>query len=203
MFEVTTEPFQTAPMEEIRMNTTVLVIGGGWNGIKVASELSIDGYEVVLTESGTSIGAQFSWDHLTSVNQHELSTLLDSVKEHEGIEVLTSTRVISLTGGPGDFHVRLKQDGEVLERDVGAVVVALEAERVPLVGAYRLGEDEKILSQSQLEHAFASAEEKDRLLGDGSKQVCGCQTPCKHAQVRLCAPFHRQPIEHPKLRRCY
>jgi heterodisulfide reductase subunit A-like polyferredoxin/coenzyme F420-reducing hydrogenase delta subunit len=159
------------PMEEIPMDTHVLVIGGGWNGIKVASELSKAGHGVVLAESGTSIGADTPWDHLASVNRKELSILLESVKENDVTEVLTSSRLVSLTGAPGSFRARLEQGGQVLERDVGAVVVALDAQSVSMMAAYGLESGENILSQSQLEHVFASSERKKRLLGEGSKDV--------------------------------
>jgi len=162
---------QGVSMEEIPMDTTVLVIGGGWNGIKVASELTSAGYGVVLTESGTTMGGQAPWDHLASVNEEELSTLLEDVKGDEGIEVLSAARLTSLTGVPGSFRARLEQGGHILERDVGSVVVALEAQRVSMAEAYGLGEDERILTQSRLEHLLTPAEEKDRLLGDGPTEV--------------------------------
>ena len=158
-------------MEEIRMDTTVLVIGGGWNGIKVSFELACAGYRIVLIESGTSIGGQAPYDHLASTSKQELSILLDRVKEDEGIEVLASTRPVSLTGVPGDFHIRLEQHGQILEKATGAVVVALEAERVSMAEAYRLSPGENVLNQSQLEHVLASTKEKGLPGGDGSKDV--------------------------------
>jgi heterodisulfide reductase subunit A-like polyferredoxin/coenzyme F420-reducing hydrogenase delta subunit len=162
---------QTVPMEEIHMGTTVLVIGGGWNGIKVSFELACAGYRVVLIESGTTIGGEAPSEHLASAGKQELSILLEKVKEHEGIEVMVSTRSVSLTGVPGDFHIRLEQDGEILEKAIGAVVVALEAERVPMVGAYGLIPGENVLNQSQLESRLASTQERALLGGNGSKEV--------------------------------
>jgi len=171
MPEVEALSAQGASMEEIPMETTVLIIGGGWSGMKVAAELISMGYGVVLAAGGTGIGGEPPGDHSASVNQKALTTLLGSVKKADGIEILTSTSLVSLTGVPGSFRARFEQSGEFLERDVGAVVVALETQRVSLAEAYGLSEDENILTQSQLEHVFASGEEKDRLLGGGSKDV--------------------------------
>ncbi|MDY6988086.1 MAG: hydrogenase iron-sulfur subunit [Thermodesulfobacteriota bacterium] len=171
MPEVEALSAQGVPMEEIPMDTTVLIIGGGWTGIKVAAELISMDYGVVLAEGGTSIGGEPFRAHSASLNQKELTTLLDSVKEADGIEILTSTSLVSLTGVPGSFHARFEQGGELLERDVGAVVVALETQRVSLAEAYGLSEDENILTQSQFEHLFAVGEEREGVLGGGSKDV--------------------------------
>lgn len=162
---------QKAPMEEIRMDTTVLVVGGGWNGIKVASELADSGYQVILIESGTGIGGKALGIDLASDSQKELSTLMDKVKDHEAVEVLVLTRLVSLTGIPGDFHARLEQDGQMLEKAAGAVVVALEAETLSMIEAYGLNADKNIMSQSQLESVLTSEKEKALFLGDGSKDM--------------------------------
>ena len=158
-------------MEEIRMDTTVLVIGGGWNGIKVASDLADSGYKVVLIESGTGIGGKAIGSDFASDSQKGLSTLIDKVKDHKGVEVLVLTRLVSLTGIPGDFHARLEQDGQMLEKAAGAVVVALEAEKFSMIEAYGLNADKNILSQSQLEAVLSSEKEKALFLGDGLNDV--------------------------------
>lgn len=162
---------QTGPKEEIRMDTTVLVIGGGWNGIKVASDLADSGYKVVLIESGTSIGGKAIGRDFASDSQKELSILMDKVKDHKAVEVLVVTRLVSLTGIPGDFHARLEQDGRMLEKAAGAVVVALEAETFSMIEAYGLNADKKILSQSRLESVLTSEKEIDLFLGDVSRDV--------------------------------
>ena len=168
---VSSQTGQTGPMEEIRMDTTILVVGGGWNGIKVASELADSGYQVILIESGTGIGGKALCGDLASDSQKGLSTLMDKVNDHEAVEVLVLTRLISLTGIPGDFHARLEQDGQMLEKAAGAVVVALEAETLSMVDAYGLNTDKNIMSQSRLEAVLTSEKEKDLFLGDGSKDV--------------------------------
>ena len=153
------------------MGTTVLVIGGGWNGIKVSFDLVCAGYPVVLVESDTTIGGRAPSEQMTSAGKQELSTLLEKAKGHKDIEALVSTRLVSLTGVPGDFHVRLEQDGQILEKTIGAVLVALEAERVPVAEAYGLRSGENVLNQSQLENSLASTQEREFLGGNGSKDV--------------------------------
>jgi heterodisulfide reductase subunit A-like polyferredoxin/coenzyme F420-reducing hydrogenase delta subunit len=160
-----------ASRQEIPMETTVLVIGGGWNGLKVAAELVGMGYRVVLAEGGANIAGESSGNDSASGNLEELGALLTIVKEADSVEILTATSLTALTGVPGSFQARLEQGGETYTRNVGAVVVALETQRVSLADAYGLREDEKILSQSQIEEGFASGEESEQLLSAGGKDV--------------------------------
>lgn len=159
------------PTEEIGMNTSVLVVGGGWAGIKAACELADLGYRAILLDDGTGLGGETSFDHVVSSNGDKLSTLLDSVNAHEAVETLLSTRLVSLIGVPGDFRIRLQQDDEVFERSVGAVIVALEAETVSLAGEYGLQRAANVLSQSEIEAVLAAALEDRKLLGDGLKDI--------------------------------
>ena len=166
MPEVNNVSSEVMPMEEIRMDTTILVIGGGWSGIKVACELVDSGYRVILIEESATLGGNALFDHFVSSNKEELSGLLAKVKDHEAVEVLVSTRLVILTGVPGDFRVWLEQEGKVSERTAGAVVVALEAETVSLSSAYGLQAAENVLTQSEVEAELASGE-----TGEISKDV--------------------------------
>lgn len=171
MPEVRSLSSEVMPMEEIRMDTTVLVIGGGWSGIKVACELVDLGYKVILIEDSARLGGNGLFDHLVSSNKEELSSLLAKVKDHEAVEVLVSTRLVILTGVPGDFRVWLEQEGKVSERTAGAVVVALEAEAVSLSTAYGLQPAENVLSQSEVETELSSGGSSKQFSGDISKDV--------------------------------
>ena len=171
MPEVNTVSSEGMPMEEIRMNTSILVIGGGWSGIKVACELVDSGYRVILIEDSTTLGGNALFTHLVSSSRDQLSSLMYKVRDHEAVEVLVSTRLVFMTGVPGDFRVWLEQEGTVLERAAGAVVVALEAEAVSLLSAYGLQPAENVLSQSQVEAELASPGESEQFSGDTSKDV--------------------------------
>ncbi len=153
------------------MNTSVLVLGGRWTGIKAASELADLGYGVILVDDSTKLGGEASFDHFVSSNGDELSTLLDRVTAHEAVETLLSTKFVSLIGAAGGFRVRLQQDDKVFERSVGAVIVALEAETVSLAGKYGLHRAGNVLSQSEIEAVLAAAGEDKQLPGDGFKDI--------------------------------
>jgi heterodisulfide reductase subunit A-like polyferredoxin/coenzyme F420-reducing hydrogenase delta subunit len=171
MVQTSKKSSQANLSEEIGMNTSVLVLGGRWTGIKAASELVDLGYGVILADHGAKLGGNALVDHLVSSNGDKLSTLMDSVNAHEAIETLLSTRLVSLTGVPGDYRVRLQQDDKVFERPVGALIVALEAANVCLAGEYGLHQAENVLSQSDIEVVFAAAEEDKPWPGDGFKDI--------------------------------
>jgi heterodisulfide reductase subunit A-like polyferredoxin/coenzyme F420-reducing hydrogenase delta subunit len=171
MVQTSKKSSQAKPAEEIGMNRSVLVAGGGWAGIKAASELADLGYGVILVDDSTRLGADASFDHFVSSNGDKLSTLLDSVNAHEAIETLLSTKLVSLIGVPGDFRVRMQQDEKVFERSVGALILALEAENVCLAGEYGLHQAENVLSQSNIEAVLAAAEEDKQWPGDGFKDI--------------------------------
>jgi heterodisulfide reductase subunit A-like polyferredoxin/coenzyme F420-reducing hydrogenase delta subunit len=162
---------QAKRIEELSMNTSVVVLGARWTGIKAAAELADLGYGVILADHGPKLGGDALSDHLVSSNGDKLSTLLDGVKAHEAIESLLSTRLISLSGLPGDYLVRLQQDDAVFERSVGAVIVALEAENVCLVEEYGLCQAENILSQSEIEAMFTATGEDKQRPSDSIKDV--------------------------------
>jgi heterodisulfide reductase subunit A-like polyferredoxin/coenzyme F420-reducing hydrogenase delta subunit len=161
---------RTEPTEEIKMHTSVLVVGGGWTAIKTASELASTGYAVVLADRKLPVEGQTS-DYLIAGDREELVSLLETVRKHDRIEVLEDTSLVSLTGTPGNFHARLERGGAGLERTVGAVVVAVEAESVSMLESYGLNPGEQVLSQSQIEVMLTSSEDRQQLLGDHPKDI--------------------------------
>jgi len=171
MIQTSKKTSRAEPTEEIGMNTSVLVVGGGWTGIKAACELADGGYRAILVDDSPSLAGGASFDHFVSSSGDRLSTLLDSLPAHEAVETLLSTKLVSLMGVPGDFRIRLQQQEEVLERSVGAVVVALEAEPVSLTGEYGLEGAANVLSHSDMEAVLAAPREDGTWLGDGFKDV--------------------------------
>ena len=128
-----TETKPTIEMEEITINTDVLVIGGGPTGVKAAAEIMDCGYKVILIEKTDAIAAN-----------------------DKAIDVLTGTCLVDTKGIPGDFTVRLEKYGEIVEQKIGAVVVATDAFYEPLNEDYGLTLADNVLAQSELEAALDS-----------------------------------------------
>ena len=142
---------QQVEMETINLATDVLVVGAGMTGVKTASEIAASGYNVLLIEEGDEIGFAASVADLDGDEQAESSALVESVNSSDRIEVMTGTRMDGAAGAPGDFRVWLSGSDDIVEKSVGAIVVASELVTCPLHGAYGISLSDTIISQSQLE----------------------------------------------------
>ena len=144
-------------MDTINLATDVLVVGAGMTGVKTASEIAASGYRVVLIDEGAGLGmaAGASVADLDGEEQAALEALLDTVNGSEMIDVMTGTRMDGAAGVPGDFRVWLSGNDDIVEKSVGAIVVASELVVCPLNEAYGLSLSETVVSQSQMEAALA------------------------------------------------
>ena len=148
---------QETQMETINLATDVLVVGAGMTGVKAASEIAASGYRVVLIDEGAGLGmaAGASVADLDGEEQATLEALLETIKGSEMIEVMAGTRMDGAAGVPGDFRVWLSGNDDIVEKSVGAIVVASELVACPLNEAYGLSLSETVVSQSQMEAALA------------------------------------------------
>jgi heterodisulfide reductase subunit A len=102
------------PLKEkvVKINRDVLVIGGGVAGITAALQLSKGGFKVSLVERRPSIGgrmAQLSKTFPTlDCSPCILSPRMAEVGNDENITLLTGAEVASVSGGPGDYHVKVR-----------------------------------------------------------------------------------------------
>lgn len=148
-------------MEEIKINTDVLVVGGGYTGLKAAKGISDSGYSVVLIESDTIIGGEKNPLSLIGIDvtaQDELKRLVDDVAADDAVNVLMNTRLVSAAGAPGDFTIRLATSDGDLEKKIGAIVVATNFSNKPLYGEYGLSLSDSVLTLSQLEYLLSGSD---------------------------------------------
>ena len=101
------------PLEdkEIEVNKDVMVIGGGVSGITAALQLSEAGFKVNLVERKPSVGgkmAQLSKTFPTlDCSPCILSPRMAEVGNDPNITLYTNAEVEALSGGPGNFRVKL------------------------------------------------------------------------------------------------
>jgi quinone-modifying oxidoreductase, subunit QmoB len=161
-----TEIIQTE-MQEINVNTHVLVVGGGFAGLAAAKEISRSGYPVVLVESSSAIGGQHEPRPLAGLSESacaKLNRLAEDVTVDKNILALTDSRVKTAQGVPGDFTIRLvTPDGEI-EKKIGAVVLSMDFKTKPLHEAYKLALSGQVMTLSALEKTLSSSE-KNQLAG--------------------------------------
>ena len=147
---------QQTQMETINLATDVLVVGAGMTGVKAATEIAATGYKVVLIDEGSGLGKASANTvvDLDGEEQAALDALMTAVDGSEMIEVMTGTRMDGAAGVPGDFRVWLSGNDDIVEKTVGAIVVASEPVVCPLNEAYGLTLSDTVVSQSQLEAAL-------------------------------------------------
>lgn len=113
--------------KQIPLEQRVLVIGGGTAGTYVAEEVHRFGYSTVVIEQAEQLGGLIASYCSEQTKQETLSTrkLLRSVINGiSGLDVLTNSSLIELTGNIGNFSAHIRTpEGEKTER-CGAVVVA-------------------------------------------------------------------------------
>jgi len=144
---------QQTQMETINLATDVLVVGAGMTGLKAASEIAAAGYPVVLIDEGTAAGTSAA--DLDGVEASAFEDLQKAVTDSAAIEVLADTHMDGAAGVPGDFRVWLSGNDDIVEKTVGAIVVASELVTCPLNEAFGLELSDTVLSQSQMEAALA------------------------------------------------
>ena len=145
-------------MEEIKINTDVLVIGGGHVGLYAAKQISESGYPVVVVESGADIGVDNKTRSLGNLDQ--LKQMVDDITSSKTIEVLKNATLLSTVGVPGDFTVRLAANDGEIEKKIGAIVIATEFSTSPLNKTYQVDLSDKVLSLSQLENMIEDTKGK-------------------------------------------
>ena len=146
---------QQTEMENINLATDVLVLGAGMTGVKAATEIAAGGYKVVLIDERDEIGKADGVADLDGEEQETLTALVASIKGSDQIEVMTGTRMDGATGAPGDFRVWLSSSEDIVQKSVGAIVVASELVTSPMHEAYGLSQSDTVLTQSQLETAVS------------------------------------------------
>jgi heterodisulfide reductase subunit A-like polyferredoxin len=89
----------------------VMVVGGGIGGMQASLDLANSGFKVYLVEEQTAIGGKMAQlDKTFPTNDCAMcivSPKLVEVGRHKNIEILTQTRLESLTGSVGHFRAQL------------------------------------------------------------------------------------------------
>jgi len=137
------------------MNNAVLVIGGGLSGVRASVELLQQRFRIYLLEEGPSVSGEMAkLDRLFPPNEHAACALQPFVLEltsNPNATILTSSKLLSLHGRPGDFKAEVLMekadatgDSQSIELTVGAVVVAEgpEIERIESLGQLGLELDD-------------------------------------------------------------
>jgi heterodisulfide reductase subunit A len=148
------------PLYSISMpiNSGVLVLGGGIAGMTAALTLADQGFEVNLVEKEHELGGNMRYVYYLLGRDddphNELEHIIDRIHDHPGITVWTGSRVEAVEGFVGNFQTRIGHNGTQTEIIHGVAVVATGA-REHSISEYNYGQDERIITQRQLEESLA------------------------------------------------
>jgi heterodisulfide reductase subunit A len=143
----------------IPLTKRALVIGGGIAGIQAALDIADGGYEVALVEKSPVLGGhvmELSATFPTLESPRDF--LLPRIKEvisHPNIHVYLDSEVQAVAGYVGSFAVKIRQNGEVSEEEVGAIVTALGFDLLPREKLPVYPDDPDIVDSLQCERILA------------------------------------------------
>lgn len=98
-------------MNKSSLNGSVMVVGAGIAGIQTSLDLAESGYRVYLVEKNSAIGGVMAQlDKTFPTNDCSMCIISPKLVEcgrHLNIDLLTMTEIQEVTGGPGNFQVKL------------------------------------------------------------------------------------------------
>jgi heterodisulfide reductase subunit A len=154
------------------MTQAALVIGGGIAGIRAATDLAIQGFQVTLVEKEDQIGGRLAAPNLKYLYPNmapAAEVLKDNLRrlKKSRARVLTGTEVESISGFVGNFEAKLKGGSDKVLR-VGTIILAIGADLYDPRGEYRYGEVPNVVTSVELERIFC---QQDGALKVGRRKV--------------------------------
>ena len=145
---------QTEP--EVEIKDSALVIGAGVAGMTAALTLANQGFKVYLIEKEDKVGGYVRRLYKLYPTMEEASKIIgpiiEAVKNHKNIKLLTSTTVEEVVGYVGNFNVIVAKKGEKIPLDVGTIIVACGGLNYePVKGLYQYGVYDYVITQLQLD----------------------------------------------------
>ncbi|PHR26413.1 MAG: heterodisulfide reductase subunit A [Desulfotalea sp.] len=125
---------QAHPLEDqtIPMNKNVLVVGGGITGMTAALNLADRGYQVYIAEKSDKLGglANFLLTTLEGGDiQAFVANMIEKVKSHDNIQVITRALIVDHSGMPGMFTTGMQSGPQMSYRQIehGITILATGA----------------------------------------------------------------------------
>jgi heterodisulfide reductase subunit A-like polyferredoxin len=141
--------------KKVGITQSGLIIGGGVAGMNAALNLADQGFDAVLVEKDSELGGTARKVAHTIEGlevQPYVDRLIEQVKTHAKIKVLTDAQVVSFKGYKGNFITKVRVGSSPEEETIehGVAVVATGAhEYEPKEHLY--GENDKVMTQLELD----------------------------------------------------
>jgi len=146
------EPLQE---QELSVTKRALVVGGGASGMAAALGLADQGFEVALVEKEKELGGNLRHLHYTLRDdgiQTYMQSLIERVKNHPLILVITDGVIVDFTGFKGNFKTGIMAGPGMAYRQIehGVTIVATGGEEYK-PEEYLYGQDKRVMTQQELE----------------------------------------------------
>ena len=135
-----------------RVLKSAVVIGGELGGLTVSKGLADNKITVTLLEGDKQLGGEALDMQETTRQQIELS--VKSTREHPGIETLLKAELVAVSGHPGQYELQIQQDGQILNRSTGAIVVANTAQ-LKTMGSDQWFDRDRVKTQAEFSNELA------------------------------------------------
>jgi heterodisulfide reductase subunit A2 len=137
-----------SPTQSGKIVKSILVIGSGLSALTVASSLAESGLKTTLLEPSSSFTNDFPD---LQVKTRELTKERAKVVfNHPLIDTLFESRIVEVTGHPGDYKVLIQHTNLVETHSFGAIIVANNARSKGLTGKQWF-DREKVKTQTEFE----------------------------------------------------
>lgn len=146
------------PPVTVNVARRALIVGGGLSGMTSAMAIADQGYEVVLVEQEDELGGQAMKLHYTldgGEPRRHMEDLIEQVRKHPKIKVLTDARVVFSRGTAGRFQSAVTHDEGTLVVDHGVTILATGGHE-SRVYEYGFRVHKSVLSQLELEEQLAT-----------------------------------------------
>ncbi|HEB29397.1 MAG TPA: CoB--CoM heterodisulfide reductase iron-sulfur subunit A family protein [Spirochaetes bacterium] len=161
---------QAAPGKDDRrkLDSRVLVVGGGVAGLTSCMSLAGQGMDVTLVEKDGNLGSRdisYRYTAKGSDVQALVRKMVTEVESNPSIEVLRNTRLTAMEGNWGRFRSKVSLgNGDSKEIEHGAVIFATGgSEAVP--DDYQYGKHENIITQNLFEQMIFEEDKKALIAG--------------------------------------
>ena len=168
------------PLQEfdLPVDKTALVVGGGLAGMTSALNMAEQGFEVFLVEKAPDLGGLARRVHYTLEGmdvQAHMNELIRKIYRHPSVRVLLDATILDVSGYVGNFVTRVASAGRQRQIPHGIAILATGAEE-HRPDEYLYGENERVLTQLELEGAIVAGEEKVESAGSLVMIQCvGCR----------------------------
>jgi heterodisulfide reductase subunit A len=149
------DPLQKLSVQVVQQ---ALVIGGGAAGMTAALGVAEQGYPTVLLEIGPELGGNARRIDRTAKGEAVrpwLAALIEKVRRHDRIEVLTNARLKSAAGSVGGFVSDIEVNGKTRSITYGAAILATGA-RESRPSEYLYGQDPRVLTHLEMDDRLAN-----------------------------------------------